>query len=73
MYTWAALGAYQKAENIKVTGRLDADTKSHLIGQASSGANGAVGLAGRRKALRGPSAGGSPSAAPAPPSKTQKP
>src|SRR3989454_5118924 len=36
--TSAALRAYQKAENIKVTGRLDADTKSHLMGQASSGA-----------------------------------
>src|SRR3989442_2080726 len=36
--TSAALRAYQKAENIKVTGRLDADTKSHLMRQASSGA-----------------------------------
>jgi hypothetical protein len=34
--TSAALRSYQKAENIKVTGRLDADTKSHLMGQASS-------------------------------------
>src|SRR5256886_9871523 len=35
--TSAALRAYQKAENIKVSGRLDADTKSHLMGQASGG------------------------------------
>src|SRR3989454_5028600 len=36
--TSAALRAYPKAETIKVSGRLDADTKSHLMGQASSGA-----------------------------------
>src|SRR5882762_10020162 len=36
--TSAALRSYQKAENIKVTGRLDSETKSHLMGQASTGA-----------------------------------
>src|SRR3989475_11984940 len=35
--TSAALRSYQKAENIKVTGRLDGETKSHLMGQASTG------------------------------------
>jgi len=49
--TSAALRSYQKAENIKVTGRLDSDTKSHLTGSADDDA---VGLdnddaAGRRK------------------------
>jgi peptidoglycan hydrolase-like protein with peptidoglycan-binding domain len=35
--TASALREYQKVENIKVTGRLDSQTKSHLIGsQASS-------------------------------------
>src|SRR5712664_3375267 len=33
--TSSALRDYQKAENIKVTGRLDSETKSHLMGQAS--------------------------------------
>src|SRR6266850_4710335 len=37
--TSAALRSYQKAENIKVTGRLDSDTKARLLGgQASTGA-----------------------------------
>src|SRR5947207_7277909 len=34
--TSAALRSYQKAENIKVTGRLDSDTKSHLMGSAAA-------------------------------------
>ena len=36
--TSAALRNYQKAENIKVTGRLDSETRSHLMGQTSSSA-----------------------------------
>jgi len=71
--TSAALRAYQKAENIKVTGRLDADTESHLMGQASSGATTPSASPAAEKPSAAPSAGGSPSAAPAPPSKTQKP
>ena len=73
--TSAALRAYQKAENIKVTGRLDADTKSHLMGQASSGATATTPSASpaAEKPSAAPSAGGSPSAAPAPQSKTEKP
>src|SRR5262245_7596390 len=34
--TSAALRSYQKAENIKVTGRLDSETRLHLIGRTSS-------------------------------------
>ncbi len=34
--TSAALRSYQKAENIKVTGRLDGETRTHLMGQASA-------------------------------------
>ena len=73
--TSAPLRAYQKAENIKVTGRLDADTKSHLMGQASGGSTATTPSASpaAEKPSAAPSAGGSPSAAPAPPSKTQKP
>src|SRR2546425_714305 len=71
--TSAALRAYQKAENIKVTGRLDAATKSHLMGQASSGATAPSASPAAEKPSAAPSAGGSPSAAPAPPSKTEKP
>jgi len=36
--TSAALREYQKAENIKVTGRLDSETRVHLMGQKSSSA-----------------------------------
>ena len=36
--TSAALRNYQKSENIKVTGRLDSETRTHLMGQASSSA-----------------------------------
>src|SRR5262249_61542075 len=36
--TSAALRDYQKAESIKVTGRLDSETRTHLMGQASSSA-----------------------------------
>jgi len=73
--TSAALRAYQKAENIKVSGRLDADTESHLMGQASGGSTATTPSASpaAEKPSAAPSAGGSPSAAPAPPSKTQKP
>src|SRR3989449_11659231 len=55
--------------------RLDADTKSHLMGQASSGATATTPSASpaAEKPSAAPSAGGSPSAAPAPPSKTEKP
>lgn len=35
--TSAALRNYQKAENIKVTGRLDDDTRTHLLGSSASG------------------------------------
>src|SRR5213082_2055274 len=34
--TSAALRNYQKSENIKVTGRLDSETRTHLMGQASA-------------------------------------
>ena len=34
--TSAALREYQKAENIKVTGRLDSETRAHLMGQKTS-------------------------------------
>ena len=73
--TSAALRAYQKAENIKVTGRLDSETKSHLMGQASTGATATTPSASpaAEKPSAAPSAGGSPSAAPAPASKAQKP
>src|SRR5213078_2598915 len=60
--TSAALRAYQKAENIKVTGRLDADTESHLMGQASSGATTPSASPAAEKPSAAPSAGGSPSA-----------
>src|SRR5207247_238428 len=66
--TSAALRAYQKAENIKVTGRLDADTESHLMGQASSGATTPSASPAAEQPSAAPSAGGSPAAAPAPPS-----
>src|SRR5213596_3403330 len=59
--TSAALRAYQKAENIKVTGRLDADTESHLMGQASSGATTPSASPAAEKPSAAPSAGGSPS------------
>ena len=36
--TSAALRNYQKSENIKVTGRLDSETSSRLIGRTSSSA-----------------------------------
>ena len=81
--TSAALRDYQKAENIKVTGRLDSETKSHLMGQASakpstttpsaSPTTSADKPATGEKAQTPPATTGSPSAAPAPASKTQKP
>src|SRR2546427_99841 len=55
--TSAALRAYQKAENIKVTGRLDADTESHLMGQASSGATTPSASPAAEKPSAAPSAG----------------
>ena len=77
--TSAALRTYQKAENIKVTGRLDSETKSHLMGQASTGTTTPSASPAAEKPMTGekppaaPSSAGSPSAAPAPASKTQKP
>src|SRR5207245_1666520 len=68
--TSAALRAYQKAENIKVTGRLDADTKSHLMGQASGGAT----VPSASPAAPSPTTSGGSASAPAQGTeKTQKP
>jgi len=70
--TSAALRSYQKTENIKETGRLDSETKAHLMGgQASSttAAPSASPTTGQTPAP--PAATGSPSAPPAAPEKTQ--
>jgi hypothetical protein len=70
--TSAALRSYQKAENIKVTGRLDSETKAHLMGgQASSttATPSASPTTGQTPAP--PAATGSPSAPPQAPEKTQ--
>ncbi len=70
--TSAALRSYQKAENIKVTGRLDSETKAHLMGgQASSttATPSASPTTGQPPAP--PAATGSPSAPPQTPEKTQ--
>ena len=61
--TSAALRSYQKAENIKVTGRLDSETRSHLMGQPSSSAT--------TTPSASPSTVGSPSNPPQMPEKTQ--
>ena len=84
--TSSALREYQKKENIKVTGRLDSETKSHLMGQASASPSATTPSASpttgtpsadkpttAEKPQTPPSAAGSPSAPPAPASKTQKP
>src|SRR6266403_1988600 len=70
--TSTALRSYQKAENIKVTGRLDSETKAHLMGgQASSttATPSASPTTGQTPAP--PAATGSPSAPPQAPEKTQ--
>src|SRR5206468_11538345 len=83
--TSSALREYQKKENIKVTGRLDSETKSHLMGASASpsattpsaspttGTPSADKPTTAEKPQTPPSAAGSPSAPPAPASKTQKP
>ena len=61
--TSAALRSYQKTENIKVTGRLDSETRSHLMGQPSSSAT--------TTPSASPTTVGSPSNPPQTPEKTQ--
>lgn len=83
--TTAALREYQKAENIKVTGRLDSETKSHLMGSAASSSSAStpsaspstsqpsVGSPATSTPAAPPASTGSPSAPPQQPEKTQKP
>ena len=83
--TSAALRSNLKAENIKVTGRLESDTKSHLMGQASASPSTTAapssssttttqpGGATTSKTPPPPAATGSPSTPPQPAEKQQKP
>ena len=63
--TTAALGSYQQAENIKVTGRLDTETKSHLMGGQASGSTSPTTPSASPAAPSATGTGGSPSAPPA--------
>jgi peptidoglycan hydrolase-like protein with peptidoglycan-binding domain len=72
--TSAALRSYQKAENIKVTGRLDSGTRSHLMGQASatpSTATPAASPSTVNQPVPPPASVGSPSNPPMPAEKAQ--
>jgi peptidoglycan hydrolase-like protein with peptidoglycan-binding domain len=72
--TSAALRSYQKAENIKVTGRLDGETRTHLMGQASatpSTATPAASPSTVNQPVPPPASVGSPSNPPMPAEKAQ--
>ena len=70
--TSAALRDFQKAEGLKVTGRVDGDTRARLMGQASTTTSPAASPTTGTSAPLTPSTVGSPSAAPAPPDKVER-
>src|SRR6266850_1577678 len=70
--TAAALRSYQKAEKIKETGRLDSETKAHLMGgQASSTTATPSASPTTSQPVPPPASTGSPSAPPQTPEKSQ--
>jgi hypothetical protein len=69
--TSAALRSYQKAENIKVTGRLDSETKAHLMGGQASSTTATPSASPTTSPAPPPAATGSPSAPPQTPEKSQ--
>jgi hypothetical protein len=69
--TSAALRSYQKAEKIKETGRLDSETKAHLIGGQASSTTTTPSASPTTSTPPAPATTGSPSAPAQTPEKTQ--
>ena len=70
--TSAALREYQKAEGLKVTGQMDADTRAKLMASSGAGSAPAASPSTTTATPANPSSVGAPSQAPAPSPQVEK-